>query len=465
MKLENDPENFNPSPPRKSYNPFDSDDDALDSPGLMSENMYVKENLNGFDLRAFEKSSDTVLFHVDNGEFLWEEDVLGQPTTGDHHAVNSNSNVNTGLFEKEGQPYTDKNVTECELPEFVICYKESSTVKDIGIDENSSAFLDLSSKTNDDMKIEEGNDQIGVLEAPKSVNLDGLNEEAITGQYLVHEFGDDDLLKITELTLDIEDRGLPGNGPTAVAEILTKGSLVSDVQDHKETERSTCKHDEPDKNELNHDNDAMKKKGLETSQREANNVVVIQDPATTQSPSKLSTEYGVEAMAKESPIKEETLISDDAHDSDKLAYNSKVESRSITFDFGSTTNSKPEKQEDEPAEKAEVAKPPSAQTMTRQEEEKQEVISGSSILLARLEDRVHGETSFSAGMPVPLPSLITYSGSISLRSESSAGTGSTRSFAFPVLQTDWNSSPARMGKAGQWHVKKHRGWAFSCCKF
>ncbi|KAL8161439.1 hypothetical protein V2J09_012928 [Rumex salicifolius] len=499
-KAENDLGNRHPSPPRKSYNPFDSDDDALDSPGLKSENMYAKENLNGFDLKAFEKSSDTVIFHMDNGEFLWEEDVPGEPKIDDH-AVNVNSNVNSVLFGKEGQPYTDKNVTECELPEFVICYKESN-IKDIGIDvgvpsneklwvqsgedddKNSSAFLN---KTDIDMKVEESNDK---LEAPKSTldsewqkditalnssgnqaKLDGLNEEALTGKYLVHEFVDTDLLKITELKLDVEDRVLP------VFE-TAKGGLVADVAHHhhhhptteKETEMILSGHD-----------DSLEKKSHETSQGVVDNVAVIHESATTQSPSELLTE---------SPNKEETLPnsssdasmedSANAHDPNKLPYNSKVETRTITFDFRSSKNSKPEKQEDEP-EKTDVPIPPASQTMTRQEEveeeeeekQKEGEIPSSSILHARLEQRVHGETSFSAGMPVPLPSLIafseplTYSGSLSLRSESSAGTTSTRSFAFPVLQTEWNSSPPKMGKAGQRHMKKHRGWVktFSCCKF
>ncbi|KAJ9554142.1 hypothetical protein OSB04_018187 [Centaurea solstitialis] len=71
-----------------------------------------------------------------------------------------------------------------------------------------------------------------------------------------------------------------------------------------------------------------------------------------------------------------------------------------------------------------------------------------------------GESSFSVAGPVsgritysgPIP----FSGSISIRSDSS--TTSTRSFAFPVLQTEWNSSPVRMAKADRRRLQKHRGW-------
>ncbi|KAM1082146.1 hypothetical protein ACFX13_021188 [Malus domestica] len=77
-----------------------------------------------------------------------------------------------------------------------------------------------------------------------------------------------------------------------------------------------------------------------------------------------------------------------------------------------------------------------------------------------------GESSFSAAGH--FSSLITsspYSGNVSLRSESS--TTSTRSFAFPVLQSEWNSSPVRMAKADRSHLRKHRGWrgCFLCCRF
>lgn len=82
---------------------------------------------------------------------------------------------------------------------------------------------------------------------------------------------------------------------------------------------------------------------------------------------------------------------------------------------------------------------------------------------------VLGETSFSS--MVPLGSLISnsgrigFSGSISLRSDSS--TTSTRSFAFPILQSEWNSSPVRMAKADRKHLRKHRGWRHGilCCRF
>ncbi|KAJ6824687.1 uncharacterized protein M6B38_379320 [Iris pallida] len=52
---------------------------------------------------------------------------------------------------------------------------------------------------------------------------------------------------------------------------------------------------------------------------------------------------------------------------------------------------------------------------------------------------------------------IPYSGNISIRSDSS--TTSARSFAFPILQSEWNSSPVKMAKA------RRRGRKLFCCRF
>ncbi|TVU29508.1 hypothetical protein EJB05_21078, partial [Eragrostis curvula] len=67
--------------------------------------------------------------------------------------------------------------------------------------------------------------------------------------------------------------------------------------------------------------------------------------------------------------------------------------------------------------------------------------------------------------PVSNSGHIAYSGNISLRSDSS--TTSTRSFAFPVLQREWISSPVRMAKAERRHVRRRLGWrkGLICCKF
>ncbi|KAI4386426.1 hypothetical protein MLD38_004358 [Melastoma candidum] len=81
----------------------------------------------------------------------------------------------------------------------------------------------------------------------------------------------------------------------------------------------------------------------------------------------------------------------------------------------------------------------------------------------------HGESSFSYAGPVSgsvtYSGPIAFSGSLSVRSDSS--TTSTRSFAFPILHNEWNSSPVRMAKGDRRHLRKHRGWRYGilCCRF
>ncbi|KAL4567991.1 hypothetical protein LXL04_023590 [Taraxacum kok-saghyz] len=84
------------------------------------------------------------------------------------------------------------------------------------------------------------------------------------------------------------------------------------------------------------------------------------------------------------------------------------------------------------------------------------------------------ESSFSmAGVILELISCsrpITFSSGISVSNHSDSSATSTRSFAsfaFPTLETDYNSSPVRMGKAETRRLRKQRGWGqcLLCCKF
>ncbi|KAJ0256934.1 hypothetical protein HA466_0078890 [Hirschfeldia incana] len=58
---------------------------------------------------------------------------------------------------------------------------------------------------------------------------------------------------------------------------------------------------------------------------------------------------------------------------------------------------------------------------------------------------------------------ISFSGSLSARSEGSTVSGN--SFAFPVLQQEWNSSPARMVRAKKREEKGWRYYSLICCTF
>ncbi|KAK1564491.1 hypothetical protein Q3G72_004483 [Acer saccharum] len=77
-------------------------------------------------------------------------------------------------------------------------------------------------------------------------------------------------------------------------------------------------------------------------------------------------------------------------------------------------------------------------------------------------DKGESADSFSASS---LLYRTTYSESISLRSNSS--TASSRSFAFPILPSEWNGSPVRMVKPDRRQMIKHRNRriSFLCCQF
>ncbi|XP_051121964.1 uncharacterized protein LOC127245251 isoform X2 [Andrographis paniculata] len=83
-------------------------------------------------------------------------------------------------------------------------------------------------------------------------------------------------------------------------------------------------------------------------------------------------------------------------------------------------------------------------------------------------NRDEGEMSSSAESFITFSGPIPFSGNLSHRSDGSATSG--KSFAFPVLRSEWNSSPARMAKGGDgdWRRKlKHKSWKTQllCCKF
>ncbi|XP_048318455.2 uncharacterized protein LOC107408546 [Ziziphus jujuba] len=111
---------------------------------------------------------------------------------------------------------------------------------------------------------------------------------------------------------------------------------------------------------------------------------------------------------------------------------------------------------------------PGSSTVSRTKPILEDDIPGSQTVSSRFQYG-QGESSFSAAGPlsslINFSGPIAYSGNISLRSDSS--TTSTRSFAFPVLQSEWNSSPVRMAKADRRNFRKHRGWrqGLLCCRF
>ncbi|KAG6469862.1 uncharacterized protein LOC122032308 [Zingiber officinale] len=76
------------------------------------------------------------------------------------------------------------------------------------------------------------------------------------------------------------------------------------------------------------------------------------------------------------------------------------------------------------------------------------------------QNSLHNDNEFDFPGSNAFSGPIAYSGNISMRSDSS--TTSARSFAFPIMQREWNTSPVKMAKA-----RKTRSWrmVLICCKF
>ncbi|KAJ0094635.1 hypothetical protein Patl1_16635 [Pistacia atlantica] len=152
---------------------------------------------------------------------------------------------------------------------------------------------------------------------------------------------------------------------------------------------------------------------------------------------------------------ESTKISMD----EKLLYNSKVETGSITFDFDASA----------PTARGKEECPQNGNYKQIETPDTSKLEDAPRLSVSSQVRNGIGESSFSATGPISglitYSGPIAYSGSLSLRSDSS--TTSTRSFAFPILQSEWNSSPVRMAKADRRHFRKHKCWrqGLLCCRF
>ncbi|BBG94361.1 18S pre-ribosomal assembly protein gar2-related protein, partial [Prunus dulcis] len=109
-------------------NPFGQNDITLDSAALQSAKWIMKESQNRVSCGSKDNEEDAgQVPYVKNDEDEVKDFV--PPYTLSSEKLEA--------LEKESDYYMDKSVMECELPELIVCYKESScnTIKDICIDE------------------------------------------------------------------------------------------------------------------------------------------------------------------------------------------------------------------------------------------------------------------------------------------------------------------------------------------
>lgn len=341
--------------------------------------------------------------------------------------------------------YTDKNVMEmeCELPELLVCYKESAFhVKDICVDE-------------------------GIPHGEKILfDEDNKHDDVINGSLHMEDYYmesnhhmdiGDNLDEGVERNLDIQVQDLQNSIPEKDCE---------DDDDEKdcETKKDAVEFLDPNVYEDdNCDDDGVSECAPEKLKVSEESDTVSKDIDNYAPEEQIDSSANLLVdKDKDRPLPSLKSLLDainGVHDNDQQPCQSSVEE---------TLKSQPEGNE---AEKVGT----SIQSTIISNENIEENNNGKPVIINGVQnpetvlERGQGDSSFSVAGPVS--GLITYSGqiafsgSVSIRSDSS--TTSTRSFAFPILQTEWNSSPVRMAKADRRRLQKQRGWrnGLLCCRF
>ncbi|XP_047323630.1 uncharacterized protein LOC124927282 [Impatiens glandulifera] len=337
----------------------------------------------------------------------------------------NNPFIGTGLFENKTDLYVEKDIPGCELPELVVCYKDSTSygVKDICVRIEDSSKDQNSIETGDENTVLQSLTPLG----DDNKNLTPLNSSLSNNQAVdTDESGTKE--KMDDICTPESDFG------TSTAEVrCSSNPFVEDVADMSGemiSQEGTYFLEEFGKQKsLNPFLDSVDSNGDDV---ELQSDQVRYSEATSES-------------GRTSPV-------------NKLSYNSKVEKSTIIFDFNSKAGGggggSGSRSPDNHLKAQRTGVDGSHQVPTD---------------LNHVRGGDRGESSF--GMNGSVSGLITYTGSIanscntSLRSDSSAT--STRSFAFPILNAEWNSSPIRMAKGDKRLLRKHKGWrqGLLCCRF
>ncbi|KDP31404.1 hypothetical protein JCGZ_11780 [Jatropha curcas] len=503
---------------------------ALDSTGLKSGNGIVNEEQNGAfcDLKGRESNSDHLQYTV-NDENNWTASKLDSSMRADALTDDNEkevrdfvapiplslSSLKVESFEGDSVFYVDKNVMEPELPELVVCYKENTyhVIKDICIDEgvpskdkflfdtidekNLRTLLFHEKHRNSEVRKETADQDIFIPESLKSLPEDEKSalDLPIPDVFISSaENGSKNEISLHDseefmTTGKIEDDTMEEIANGKSKEIFSLGELLSMPEVGTELSQPKFSHDSmheakqqpiqrPSENTIlatasscdeakngneltsfvrpmvpaaevsdcHHDEEISRTKALDHSYDEA----VLASPALNSATQESEKVCEGEKLASHnlSSERESTNISGCG-----LANNSNVKSESINFYTPASAG-----EEDSQNGGSENLNSRSS----RLEETNTEPCT------SQLQHGI-GESSFSAAGPlsglISYSGPIAYSGSLSLRSDSS--TTSTRSFAFPILQSEWNSSPVRMAKADRRRFQKQRSWkqGLLCCRF
>ncbi|KAK8488693.1 hypothetical protein V6N11_019857 [Hibiscus sabdariffa] len=386
---------------------------------------------------------------------------------------NSHSSKDMDSFQ-DSVFYLDKSVMECNLPELVVCYKENTyhVIKDIRIDDGvltKDMFLFDNGTDEKFLPSEKDLDAELMKDSPEmDVSINGVSripEQNQSDQNVDDECGSKKKLDADTCALDVcllegieSNDGIANqcdfkdliltremkDGVSKVLYTLGLGELTSmSKMSSAKTKAvySDCK------------SDAVEQQSFQNfSEREVTAIPSLDSAVEESDPGKGEPTLVSPVFAS---VPEESssscLVSEVSNDS-------KLESGRITCHFNSSA---PTSNEDECSHNLDGEPHETGSTPKLGDAVDQPFSSNL--------QRGNGESSFSLAGPVSglitYSGPIAYSGNLSLRSDSSAT--STRSFAFPILQPEWDSSPVRMAKADRRHYRKHRGWrqGILCCRF
>ncbi|KAM3398136.1 hypothetical protein P3S68_001650 [Capsicum galapagoense] len=339
------------------------------------------------------------------------------------------------LFEADKKSYTEKRLKEYDLPELMVCYKESNynSIKNICMEDSWN------------------NAQPGTYVSVPADDQDQHSNTSESADTVSVPAADDDQNSTTSESADTELTSAGGS----------KSSVEYENNEEKDTESPVPKYlKTTSQDEVNGDSDTatyledliMIFGSSGTAKwKHTNSMLRTEGPSIEKSQqSKHPDQIPFEEVALESQnaVSAVSEASNNRPDTN-VFYDSQLGFEAIVVDFNST-------------------KPTSTSKMYQGVENIPEPRNRSfrDLLLDTQGYLADGEASFSAlgrqsGWIIKSRRISSF-GSISDSSTTSSG-----SFTFPILESEWNSSPIRMGEVGSGHFRKHRSWkqGILCCRF
>ncbi|KAG7029588.1 hypothetical protein SDJN02_07928, partial [Cucurbita argyrosperma subsp. argyrosperma] len=337
--------------------------------------------------------------------------------------------------------YVDKSVMECQMSKTIVYDKEINVndVKDICIDEGVTSLDNYFFRSKDEKSI------CKIVPLEKDQTKGSVKEQENSSE-------------MSKSTAD--DR-----------KVSLEDHFAMDWTTHNDAKETKFNPSEP-KVSMHISSQKLVKKGYSSESFDNMGVQISGEKEKSDDPD--SASKSVESCNSNSALRSTAEPPKDVNRTHQSAYNNESENGSIAFNFNSISPVANGAEEHHGNTNLNYPAPITSSAVTQEWRGSDSGTQVSTNLECRTSDSRQissqstydiGESSFSAADP--LASLITYSGpgSVSLRSESS--TTSTRSFAFPILQSEWNSSPVKMVKAERRHYRKYRGWreGLLCCRF